>query len=166
MALIKCDECGKEYSNKAPACPNCANPTENKKTNSKKKKNSKKRTFSTGTWVLIISITIIAIISITEQPNYPTTSQDFSVTIDKGGIYKTGYCYVKGKIKNNSNYNETECTLTFKLVSDSTKEYIGEASTTFYQIKAKETLNFEASGVCNTETNQAKWKYDIKCGKK
>ncbi|SHK59867.1 zinc ribbon domain-containing protein [Hespellia stercorisuis] len=27
MALIKCEECGKEYSNKAPACPNCGCPT-------------------------------------------------------------------------------------------------------------------------------------------
>lgn len=27
MALIKCPECGKEFSNKAPACPNCGCPT-------------------------------------------------------------------------------------------------------------------------------------------
>ena len=27
MALIICDECGNEYSNKAPACPKCGNPT-------------------------------------------------------------------------------------------------------------------------------------------
>ena len=26
MALIKCSECGKEISDKAPACPNCGNP--------------------------------------------------------------------------------------------------------------------------------------------
>ena len=28
MALIICSECGKEFSNKAPACPNCGCPTE------------------------------------------------------------------------------------------------------------------------------------------
>lgn len=28
MALIKCIECGKEFSDKADACPNCACPTE------------------------------------------------------------------------------------------------------------------------------------------
>ena len=28
MALIKCNECGKEFSDKANACPNCACPTE------------------------------------------------------------------------------------------------------------------------------------------
>lgn len=26
MALIKCPECGKEISDKAPACPNCGIP--------------------------------------------------------------------------------------------------------------------------------------------
>lgn len=29
MALIKCSECGKEYSNLAQACPNCGCPTRN-----------------------------------------------------------------------------------------------------------------------------------------
>ena len=28
MALITCSECGKEYSDKAPACPNCGCPTQ------------------------------------------------------------------------------------------------------------------------------------------
>ena len=28
MALIKCSECGKEFSSKAKACPNCACPIE------------------------------------------------------------------------------------------------------------------------------------------
>ena len=27
MALIKCSECGKEFSDKASACPNCGSPT-------------------------------------------------------------------------------------------------------------------------------------------
>ena len=27
MALITCSECGKQYSDKAIACPNCGNPT-------------------------------------------------------------------------------------------------------------------------------------------
>ena len=26
MALIKCDECGKDVSSKAMSCPNCGNP--------------------------------------------------------------------------------------------------------------------------------------------
>lgn len=30
MALIKCKECGKEYSSNAKACPKCGNPTEEK----------------------------------------------------------------------------------------------------------------------------------------
>lgn len=35
MALIKCSECGKEFSNKASACPNCACPVELKNENIK-----------------------------------------------------------------------------------------------------------------------------------
>jgi len=35
MALIKCAECGKEFSDKANACPNCACPVERKKENIK-----------------------------------------------------------------------------------------------------------------------------------
>ena len=31
MALINCPECGKQISDKAPACPNCGNPIGNKK---------------------------------------------------------------------------------------------------------------------------------------
>ena len=34
MALIKCEECGKEVSEKAASCPNCGNPI-NKTTESK-----------------------------------------------------------------------------------------------------------------------------------
>lgn len=30
MALIKCAECGKEISDKAPSCPSCGNPINNK----------------------------------------------------------------------------------------------------------------------------------------
>lgn len=35
MALIKCNECGKEISDKASACPNCACPIETKQENIK-----------------------------------------------------------------------------------------------------------------------------------
>jgi uncharacterized membrane protein YvbJ len=30
MAMIKCPECGKDVSSKAPACPNCGNPVNTK----------------------------------------------------------------------------------------------------------------------------------------
>ena len=30
MALIKCNECGKEISDKAKVCPNCGNPISTK----------------------------------------------------------------------------------------------------------------------------------------
>ena len=42
MALIKCNECGKERSDKAKVCPNCGNPIS---TNKKKKKGYEELTF-------------------------------------------------------------------------------------------------------------------------
>lgn len=42
MALIKCIECGKEFSDKASACPNCACPIEVIKKDKTKKENIKK----------------------------------------------------------------------------------------------------------------------------
>lgn len=30
MALVKCDDCGREVSDRAPACPNCGAPVENR----------------------------------------------------------------------------------------------------------------------------------------
>lgn len=39
MALIKCVECGKEYSDKASACPNCGNPSGSSNSSSRNNKN-------------------------------------------------------------------------------------------------------------------------------
>ena len=33
MSLIKCNECGKEYSDKAEICPNCGCPNKKRKVN-------------------------------------------------------------------------------------------------------------------------------------
>lgn len=38
MALIKCSECGKEFSDKASACPNCSYPIKKEKAKEKRKK--------------------------------------------------------------------------------------------------------------------------------
>jgi hypothetical protein len=62
MALIKCSECGKEFSDKSPACPNCGCPVSEMKIGSdvpidssvKSKKKSKK-------WLIIIQIIILLI---------------------------------------------------------------------------------------------------------
>ena len=42
MALIKCSECGKEFSDKASACPKCACPIDEQTANIKNKKKSVK----------------------------------------------------------------------------------------------------------------------------
>lgn len=63
MALIICDECGKEYSDRADACPNCGNPNTKKETvNVEIKK--EKGTWSTGKLVIgILSIVLFVFIA-------------------------------------------------------------------------------------------------------
>ena len=109
MALIKCDECGKEYSDKASACPNCGNPT-NKGTNivNKNSKDNKKKS-KTGFIVVVIILIIFACAAIAisgttdengELIKYDTEKNykpgeilvcpDFEVTIDNVQIKKKG----------------------------------------------------------------------------
>lgn len=54
MALIKCAECGKEFSDKASACPNCACPV--------RKKETRQNNFNNKTLLIIISIMFLMII--------------------------------------------------------------------------------------------------------
>lgn len=75
MALIKCSECGKEFSDKANACPNCACPIEKKnndaKNKRKKKENNnlkKKLTIVIGVVLLVLLVIIILILQ--NKPYY------------------------------------------------------------------------------------------------
>lgn len=58
MALIKCTECGKEMSDKAKACPNCACPIENKII---KQKGNKKLLVIGGIIVLLFVVGIFVV---------------------------------------------------------------------------------------------------------
>ena len=139
MALIKCDECGKEYSDKAPACPNCGNPTEGKEVVPQQQVVVQKKKSSAWAWIVLI-IVGIGILGATGTLGNMTASYNLDVTIDDGGVNKLGVCYVKGKITNTGDSDVTECTLTFNLVSDDTQEYVGKAVTKFSTIKANQTL--------------------------
>lgn len=65
MALIKCSECGKEFSDKADACPNCGNPNAEKETVNVEIKKEK------GTWsigkLVIGTISIVLFVFIAMQ---------------------------------------------------------------------------------------------------
>lgn len=54
MALIKCTECGKEVSKKAPSCPNCGNPI----------KGSAQEMGGCGLFFLIVGAIVVAAIII------------------------------------------------------------------------------------------------------
>lgn len=54
MTLIKCPECGKEVSKKAPSCPNCGNPI----------KGSAQEMGGCGLFFLIVGAIVVAAIII------------------------------------------------------------------------------------------------------
>ena len=54
MALIKCPDCGKEVSDKAPACPNCGRPIAPRNLSS----------FFRQKWVMYIGIIVIIYIGL------------------------------------------------------------------------------------------------------
>ena len=163
MSLIKCPECGKEISDKAISCPTCGNPMTEKNNVPQEMIVVQKKESSIGVWI-ILTIIIIAILGATGVFSNATASSNLNVQIAEGRVNALGACYVKGQITNTGTSDVTDCTITFNLVSDATKEYIGKASTKFSTIKARETLNYEANGVCNSNVTEAKWKVDIKCG--
>lgn len=90
MALIKCSECGKEFSDKADACPNCGNPNAKKETESVnvtvKKENG---TWSVGKLVIgIISIVLFVIVFMQScAVGLGNTITDSGETSGTGGIF-------------------------------------------------------------------------------
>lgn len=68
MALIACHECGKEISDKAPACPHCGAPAEARAAVSEREKYA--ATFPdqdkrpTSPWPAIISLSILTVIAV------------------------------------------------------------------------------------------------------
>lgn len=121
MALIKCSECGKEFSDKANACPNCACPNDNiikNKSNLHTKKIDKKIIILGS--ILIIGILTILIITVLdnreinfEERIFGTyTNSDNSIT-----LYKDGTCeaskYPKGCKFSYYNDEADQFTITF-----------------------------------------------------
>lgn len=92
MALINCSECGKEYSDKAPACPNCGCPTQpggmtpvtapQEKEAPKTTKGPKPAGCATGCGVLLLLLIGLASIGVltesSDTPSTPTQSEDTS----------------------------------------------------------------------------------------
>ena len=67
MALIKCYECGKEISDKAPSCPHCGAPqlvSKNKEVKAKKPINFKQYLKPIGIGLGVIFIPLAAVASI------------------------------------------------------------------------------------------------------
>lgn len=67
MALIKCSECGKEFSDKAKACPNCACPNNTRKKQIKINKKNNKLIIIMGCMILCIFAIILVFNYISKQ---------------------------------------------------------------------------------------------------
>lgn len=104
MALIKCSECGKEYSSNADKCPNCGNPTKGKK-NNRSNNQAVGGLISSLLGLAAIGFIIYFIVGVVMKSNvdgskYDTKKiykvgdtldcPDFDVTIDKVQIKKKG----------------------------------------------------------------------------
>lgn len=69
MALIKCAECGKEFSDKANACPNCSYPLKKEKAKKKRKKilfQTKQKSFKIFKIIIMVCIVSFILLSIKE----------------------------------------------------------------------------------------------------
>lgn len=93
MALIKCSECGKEFSDKASACPNCACPNKKNKTNDLKISSNKKNYLIIGGIIVLVLI----IFGGSKIFNIGGASNDTSIN----GVYKCdtyGKCQLGNKV--------------------------------------------------------------------
>jgi hypothetical protein len=136
MALIKCNECGNEYSSNANECPKCGNPTGGKKSNTNNQTVS--GLISSLLGLVIIGGIIYFIVGVVMKSNvdgskYDTKKTyhvgdtldcpDFDVTIDKVQIKKKGT-----RIDSYSKIADPEwigVTLTIKNKSKDTKTFYG-----------------------------------------
>lgn len=81
MSLIKCNECGKEISDKATTCPNCGCPISVKPKDEAIKNNAKKKKSHTPS-ILIIIICIIAFSAIVNGISKSTKKEESDKTVN------------------------------------------------------------------------------------
>lgn len=89
MALIKCKECGKEFSDKAEACPQCGNPNDGYSIPTKKvATNTFKNTFTKTITEIIATILGVAILIIIIFYVGKSIIPDFDFSGNKENILK------------------------------------------------------------------------------
>lgn len=132
MALIKCEDCGKEFSDKASACPNCGCPNKKIKVKTKQSKTINKTALKSKNAIIIIVSVIVFVIVIIglSSSNKPklagTYYKEHDVYKSYITLYEYGDCkwsvysgadliweysdgYVLIKTTNNSNKNLGVC---------------------------------------------------------
>lgn len=102
MALIKCKECGKEISDKAPACPHCGAPNKPKPDNKS----------SSGCLTVIIILGVIGILGAIGQyggsSSEPSTPRETVYNSSWDGSVYQAEAYLKRNLKDPDSYESIE----------------------------------------------------------
>ena len=139
MAIIKCPECGKEISDKANICPNCAYPLNSTEPQKKLIQNTAIQVLIAipiGIFILIMIILINSESSLNKSSNndYVMTifddngkrdiySNDFSLIEEETtGINQNGIYTITGKVKQNIDGNYNGLMLSFIMYDENYKE--------------------------------------------
>ena len=177
MAMIKCSECGKEYSDKASKCPNCACPTKYSITT---EKNSKENQFQdekeikreviyvkpkkshTGLIIVIIIMIILIIVGLFILPMLQI--EGLQIDESHGTISELGVMEWEGDIINNGFSRVKNVNIIITCYSKS-RARTGLAYTKIQYIDPGEKIHFEATGIGDYSKNkESNCLYEIKLG--
>lgn len=178
MALIKCSECGKEYSDKASKCPNCACPTKysiNNKKNNKEEDHIQEEIETKSEEVndtekkshkgLIITIIVIAVLIIVGVlVSSMSKMEGLQIVDSKINITALGAVDAEGDIINNGYSRVDEVNIIITCYSTS-RERTALAYTKLQYIEPGEKIHFNATGLGNYDKfKESKCGYEIKFG--
>ena len=178
MAIIKCSECGKEYSDKANKCPNCACPTkysqENKieskeESDSQKEKEAKSEVSNTNekknhTGLIVTIIVIVVLVIVGVVISSMSRIEGLQIVESKGTISKLGSMEWEGDIVNNGYSRADNVNIIITCYSKS-RERTGLAYTKLKYIEPGEKIHFKATGLGDYDKrNESDCGYEIKLG--
>lgn len=123
MALIKCPECGKEFSDRAAACPNCGCPVEAISENEKEEISGTPRTIDTVVGELTAYDTYVRIVSknifnLTRQPRNIYYRNISAITYCEPSFFMNGYIQFIISGTNPIAYSVTDKNLMKKIAMD------------------------------------------------
>lgn len=132
MALIKCGECGKEFSDKANACPHCGCPISKETNTNIDNKSAKKSIIVLGCVVVAIIVIVFVTGGFKEKINVTGNSmleylkilETYGRDIDFDGITTGANCYTGKQTKTIDSKKYGKVTVEFSYCKSSDSVYI------------------------------------------